>query len=141
MKGISPSPYSATEPPLAPPGSKTDDEEHRLFSPCFAAYPRVGFPTRGTIRPTLRPDSADGKGDLRRQSYAVVPGTPTISALTVVPRLEGRPEIAVLDSRERDERIDDASCCGSVGKEPGLETLADDVRFWASESLGQLGLV
>ncbi|XP_040940375.1 uncharacterized protein [Gossypium hirsutum] len=69
-----PSHYSATDPPLAPPGSKTDDEEHRLFSPCFAAYPRVGFPTRGTIRPTLRPDSADGKGDLRRQSYAVVPG-------------------------------------------------------------------
>ncbi|PPS15774.1 hypothetical protein GOBAR_AA04804 [Gossypium barbadense] len=31
-----------------------------------------------------------------------------ISALTVVPRLEGRPEIAVLDGHERDGRIDGA---------------------------------
>ncbi|KAG8500488.1 hypothetical protein CXB51_004289 [Gossypium anomalum] len=84
--------------------------------------------------------------------------TPTISALTVVPRPEGKPEIAVLNGRERDERIDGAlmasiwgveptlpeafrSCCGTVGRELGLETLANDVRFWASESLGQLGLV
>ncbi|TYI29518.1 hypothetical protein ES332_A05G321600v1 [Gossypium tomentosum] len=72
-----------------------------------------------------------------------------ISALTVVPRLEGRLEIAVLDGHERDGRIDGASICidsldlGSCtdaprsfqkllrheGKELGLKTLADNFGF------------
>ncbi|KAG8502323.1 hypothetical protein CXB51_000300 [Gossypium anomalum] len=76
-------------------------------------------------------------------------GIPMISVLTVVPRLEGRPEIAVLDGHERDGSIDGASVCidgldlGSCtdaprsfqkllrreGKELGLKTLADNFGF------------
>ncbi|KAG8502316.1 hypothetical protein CXB51_002207 [Gossypium anomalum] len=82
-----------------------------------------------------------------------VHGISMISALTVVPRPERRPEIAVLDGHERDGRIDGASVCidgldlGSCtdaprsfqkllrreGKELGLKTLADNFGFfWAS---------
>ncbi|TYI08916.1 hypothetical protein ES332_A09G034000v1 [Gossypium tomentosum] len=80
---------------------------------------------------------------------AILSGIPIISTLTVVPRLEGRPEIAVLDGHERDGRIDGASVCidglnlGSCidaprsfqkllrceGKELGLKTLADSFGF------------
>ncbi|KAG8482647.1 hypothetical protein CXB51_024357 [Gossypium anomalum] len=72
-------------------------------------------------------------------------GIPMISALTTVPRPEGKPEIAVLDGR-----IDGASVCidgldlGSCtdaprsfqkllrreGKELGLKTLADNFGFF-----------
>ncbi|KAG8500204.1 hypothetical protein CXB51_004153 [Gossypium anomalum] len=87
-----------------------------------------------------------------------VHGTPMILALTVAPKPEGRPEIAVLDGHERDGRIDGASVCidgldlGSCtdaprsfqkllrreGKELGLKTLADNFEFLG---LCYLGLV
>ncbi|KAG8482603.1 hypothetical protein CXB51_023948 [Gossypium anomalum] len=93
------------------------------------------------LAPTRRP-----KGHRKRRSESI----PMISVLTVVPRLEGRPEIAVLDGHERDRRIDGASVCidgldlGSCtdaprsfqkllrreGKELGLKTLADNFGFF-----------
>ncbi|KAG8501434.1 hypothetical protein CXB51_003746 [Gossypium anomalum] len=83
-------------------------------------------------------------------------GTPMISALTVAPKPEGRPKIAVLDGHERDGCIDGASVCidgldlGSCtaaprsfqkllrreGKELGLKTLADNFGFLGLYFLG-----
>ncbi|KAG8500651.1 hypothetical protein CXB51_002626 [Gossypium anomalum] len=103
-----------------------------------------------------RKEGAPGSG-LRRPHAGHAPTRhpkdhriPMISALTVVPRPEGRPEIAVLDGHERDGRIDGASVCidgldlGSCtdaprsfqkllrreGKELGLKTLADNFGFF-----------
>ncbi|KAG8502712.1 hypothetical protein CXB51_000507 [Gossypium anomalum] len=114
--------------------------------------------------PTRRP-----KGHRKRRSessknsrlFKSKTGIPMISALTVVPRLEGRPEIAVLDGHERDGRIDGALVCidgldlGSYtdaprsfqkllrrkGKELGLKTLADNFGFFGPLLFGSsLGL-
>ncbi|KAG8492540.1 hypothetical protein CXB51_009754 [Gossypium anomalum] len=95
---------------------------------------------------------------VRATLRTTVHGTSMILALTVAPKPEGRPEIAVLDGHERDGCIDGASVCidgldlGSCtdaprnfqkllrreGKELGLKTLADNFGFLG---LCYLGLV
>ncbi|KAG8480070.1 hypothetical protein CXB51_025141 [Gossypium anomalum] len=103
--------------------------------------------------PTCRPKGHRIRRSESSKNYRLFrskTGIPMISALTVVPRLEGRPEIAVLDGHERDGRIEAALVCidgldlGSCtdaprsfqkllrreGKELGLKTLADNFGFF-----------